>query len=594
MKKTNQRISLLKAMRRTIPMIFRIVPFWSITYITITLLNGIALGLSAPVNQRLYEALTNLALGYDVLRYVYIGAIMVTGIMLFQQFATAAHVFISNHVINYIIDIKLRQIFHLKMKTLPTQVFEDKTKLDDLEKSDMGKRGIIHMYQILINLIFLYGIYFVVMGIFLFNIQPILVLAILFTFAPVVFAQVVEARLQAKLEEESAPVRRQHSHYSECLTGLKSIKEIRLFGAFYFFKCLFMDTLKLLAQKEWKSQKKIQIIYLGLNTIKAAGWVGILILLFRGLIMGNITVGAFAAVYGSISMMFSMTEDLLNQIKHNITEWLGKIHNFINVLDIPTSATCNTKPDIKSKGIVATNITFAYPLSKKNAVDDVTLSICPGETIALVGENGSGKTTLVKLLCGLYKPDQGKVLVGGQDSSNSANSALFSKSSGVFQNFVPYLLTLEENVKISNYKSNKSPISSMEEADVNYKDKRTFPNALETMLSREFDGVDLSGGQWQRVATARGLYRPHDLIILDEPTAAIDPIEETRIYKRFAELTKNKTAIIVTHRLGSAKIADRIVVMDGGKIIEAGTHESLIGKRGKYFEMWKAQSESYV
>jgi ATP-binding cassette subfamily B protein len=400
--------------------------------------------------------------------------------------------------------------------------------------------------------------------------------------------------MYAKLEEESAPLRRQNAHYGDCLVGLNNIKETRLFGAYYFFKKLFMDTLVLLTEKEWTNQKKIQAMYLGFNAIKAAGWVLILVLLFRGLIRGNISVGAFAAVFGSIGMLFGITENLINTLRSNVTEWLGRIHNFINVMDIPTSLENKKEPDFKAHGVTAKNISFAYASAEKNAIDDVTLSIRPGETIALVGENGSGKTTLVKLLCGLYKPDKGTVTIGGQDSAHTDNNALFAKSSGVFQNYVPYALTLAENVKISDYKSNNDPVPPMNEADVDYTDTRTFPLGLETLLSRDFEGVDLSGGQWQRVATARGLFREHEFIVLDEPTAAIDPLEETRIYKRFAELTKNKIAILVTHRLGSARIADRIIVMANGGIAESGTHESLLANRGKYAEMWEAQAESYA
>jgi ATP-binding cassette subfamily B protein len=265
----------------------------------------------------------------------------------------------------------------------------------------------------------------------------------------------------------------------------------------------------------------------------------------------------------------------------------------LNLLDMPVQAKNTANPNL-ARGVVAENVTFAYPQAQKNAIDGVSLSIKPGETLALVGENGSGKTTLVKLLCGLYKPDFGEVTIGGVNSAETADEALFAKTSGVFQNYVNYIFSLDENVRISDTNSEKDPTGAMEDADVEYKDTATFPQGTATKLSREFEGVELSGGQWQRVATARGLYRYHDFIVLDEPTAAIDPIEETRIYNRFAKLTKDKIALLVTHRLGSARIADRIVVMDEGKIVETGTHESLLAAKGKYAEMWIAQADSYI
>ncbi|MDR0272111.1 MAG: ABC transporter ATP-binding protein/permease [Clostridiales bacterium] len=587
-------LSVFKAMRRIVPMIFGEVPVWSVIYMVSALLMGVSYGIAAPVNQRLYDALAQLALGDGILRSVYVGAVMVTGVMIFQQVAGSAFNFIMTNVMYYIVDIRLRRLYHAKIKTLPAQIFEDKVKLDDLEKCDYGILGSGFMYRFLLNIVFFYGTFFVIMAAFLFNTQPILIFAIFLAFVPSIMGQFIEAKFYAKLEEESSPLRRQNAHYSECLAGLKILKETRLFGAYYFFKKLFMETLELLAQKEWNNQNKVQAMYLVINGLKAAGWLGILILLFRGLMRGEISVGAFAAVFGSIGMLFGITEDLFANLKHNITEQLGKIHNFINVIEIPTAQGSNTPPDFKSHGVTAKNISFAYAGAEKNAVDDVTLSVRPGETIALVGENGSGKTTLVKLLCGLYKPDKGTVSIGGTDSAHTSDDALFSKSSGVFQNYMQYGLTLEENIKISEYKSKNSVIPSMDEADVDHKDEKTFPNGLETLMSRDLDGTDISGGQWQRVATARGLFRTHDFIVLDEPTAAIDPLEETRIYKRFAELTKSKIAILVTHRLGSARIADRIIVMDNGKIAESGTHESLLTlPGGKYAEMWEAQAESY-
>ena len=230
----------------------------------------------------------------------------------------------------------------------------------------------------------------------------------------------------------------------------------------------------------------------------------------------------------------------------------------------------------------------------KNAVDGVSITINPGETLALVGENGSGKTTLVKLLSGLYKPDEGEVIIGGAHSVTTSDAALFSKTSGVLQNFGRYVLNLDENVRIGEIGSKQVTTVAMVDADVDFDDDRTFPQGIDTVLSREYDGVELSGGQWQRIGVARGLYRNHEFIVLDEPTSAIDPIEETRMYNKFASLTSGKIAILVTHRLGSVRIADKIAVMDAGKIVEIGTHETLLANKGKYATMWAAQAEGYT
>ena len=169
----------------------------------------------------------------------------------------------------------------------------------------------------------------------------------------------------------------------------------------------------------------------------------------------------------------------------------------------------------------------------------MNLTIKPGETIAIVGQNGAGKSTLVKLLVGLYLPTEGVVEIGGADSRKISPESIYKGTTGVFQKYQRYKLTLQENVWISDLEAQDQTHleTAVKKADLEL-DQETFPQGYDTMLSREFDGVDLSGGQWQRVALARGFYRRHDLIVLDEPTAAIDPLEETRIYQKFAELSE--------------------------------------------------------
>jgi ATP-binding cassette subfamily B protein len=167
--------------------------------------------------------------------------------------------------------------------------------------------------------------------------------------------------------------------------------------------------------------------------------------------------------------------------------------------------------------------------------------------------------------------------------------------SGVFQKFQKYQMTLRENVMISNLDTEREDgtlLETLKKADVDI-ESQSYPDGLETMLSREFDGVDLSGGQWQRVSIARGINRDSKVIVLDEPTAAIDPIEETKIYKKFKEISDERTTVLVTHRLGSARIADRIVVMENGRVAEIGTHNELIHKKGTYYVLFMSQAQWY-
>jgi len=227
-----------------------------------------------------------------------------------------------------------------------------------------------------------------------------------------------------------------------------------------------------------------------------------------------------------------------------------------------------------------------------HVIKGISFEINSGEKIGLLGKNGAGKTTLVRIFLVLYLPDEGSVQLHCLDTAKHGFAALYNGVSGVFQNFQKYAMTLDENVRMSDLTRNASTEEVLTQASINL-DEETFPAGAKTMLAREFDGVDLSGGQWQRVALARGLYRVHNLVVLDEPTAAIDPLEESKIYRLFTEISKDKTAIIITHRLGSTKMADRVLVMDSGKIVATGTHESLMAEGGLYATMFAAQADWY-
>jgi len=297
-------------------------------------------------------------------------------------------------------------------------------------------------------------------------------------------------------------------------------------------------------------------------------------------------------VLANIGKVFDWMGDIITEGVGDFAVGVGKARNFMRFMELPERGGVDAIPDF-DKGIVAENLSFAYPNAEHKSIDGISLEIKSGETIAVVGANGAGKTTLVRLLMGLYTPTSGMVNLNGMNTSAVNSKNLFSGISGVFQHFQRYQMTLDENVKISDYSSDGETDLILSESGVDFKNGETFPDGKDTMLSREFDGLDLSGGQWQRVAIARGLYRRHNVIVLDEPTAAIDPIEESRIYRKFVEISKGKTAIIVTHRLGSTKIADRVIVMDKGKIINIGSHDELLQKCNLYSEMFNAQAVWY-
>lgn len=241
-------------------------------------------------------------------------------------------------------------------------------------------------------------------------------------------------------------------------------------------------------------------------------------------------------------------------------------------------------------------VSFHYPGKKNNVLENVSFVLQEKESVALVGENGSGKSTLIKLMLRTYRPTEGKILLDGVDINEMEDCCFYEKISAVFQNYVRYQLSLRENVAMSDLKLLNEDEILMKQLSRYEMDGvvEGLPQKLNTILGREFGEVDLSGGQWQKLAIVRGGLKTSSLIILDEPTASIDPITESEIFERFKQFTKECCSVIISHRIGAARIANRILVLEQGHLIEDGTHEELIRQQGVYQKLYEIQAQWYV
>lgn len=482
--------------------------------------------------------------------------------------------------------------FQKKLGRMPAIYFENPDFLDKIDKAKecLEYESLGHFASLSLQMFSFYLIYLLAVAGYLFSTSPLLVWILLLAFVPALLGQMIKAKHFVDLEEVLAPERRRLDAYKNSIVHVRSYKETRILGAYQYFYKLFLESLNIMTEKRWQTEKKLAYIQLTLNGFTFLGLGLSIYILFTQLMAGIISLGMFTAVFVTLSDIFGIMDQLISSNLSQGSEVIGQVANFYQLMDLEEVVDNRDLTDF-TKGIEARQISFSYPGQNKDALSKLSLQIKPGETLAVVGENGSGKSTLVKVLTGLYPPYSGQVIIGGQRLGGKSLGRNYDGISAVFQNFQRYKLTLQENVAISNL-SEEENIERIEKA---LKDARFYhPRAtMETMISPEFGGVDLSGGQWQRLAIARGLFRPSEFIVLDEPTAAIDPIEESRLYGQFKEIVSDRCAIIVTHRLGSTKFADRIVVMDGGRIVEIGSHEELLAQRGKYFSMWEAQSAWY-
>lgn len=472
--------------------------------------------------------------------------------------------------------------------------FTNTESLDEMDKALQGMNNIYNLpFQI--SELFTYSIpYFIFMSIYLWLMYPPLVLSLFLVFIPALFGNLLKRKIATDLEEQIAPFRRSFGYYESTIVGRDLYKENRILGNYRLLRGRHLMTLRKMQGPQKKEYMKGKRLNLTLDICSYGGYTAVLLLLFYALLWGHIGVAQFSAVFLSIGNLYGAMNNMISIRLGDIASDNATMSNYVRFVQTPSVRGNETTPPAPTD-ITFDNVSFQYPQTEVPALQHISFTLKKGETLAIVGENGAGKSTLIRLLSGLYLPQSGDVTYGGRSSVEWPLSVLTRGTSAVFQQYQKYQMTLRENVEISDWDKSMSDESMHEllvQCGLN-ENNGEFPNGLETMLSREFDGVDVSGGQWQRIAIARGYYRDHWLIIMDEPTAAIDPFEESRIYHMFADLAKEKTAVLVTHRLGSVRLADRILVLKNGELVQIGTHDELVNTPGEYQRLWKAQSQWY-
>ena len=341
--------------------------------------------------------------------------------------------------------------------------------------------------------------------------------------------------------------------------------------------------------------KRRDITTTGIQSIFIIMMVGTAIAMALPAIRGEVSVGMLVAVLTAVlnlSTRIGGLEYCMRAIgsgkayAKELTEY-ACLPEQEGALDVPAD------PPVQLDTLEFRHVTFAYPGTERKILDDFSLLIEKGKHYAFVGVNGAGKTTMTKLICGLYNEFEGEILLNGKDIRSYSQAELKSLCVAVFQDFVRFQVSMRESITLGDRKCEKKledvlKATGLEEAAA------TLEKGLDTPLGKIYEGgQDLSGGQWQRLAIARALVRNAPLRILDEPTAALDPISESEFYESFGELSKGVTTLFISHRLGSTRLADRIFVLDGGRIAEEGTQAELMAKGGLYADMYEAQRSWY-
>lgn len=497
----------------------------------------------------------------------------------------------------------IQELMYRKASSLDIAFYETPAFYNQLELVSRGSYRVLSLTHWLSN-IASQAIALVILLFMLGQINLWFPLILILVSLPYIKTQTHFIRKKADLYMNSVPQQRLMDSLGALMRSSEAVKEIRLFQ----IQDYLIDRHRRAGEKHYANlaniaiaQEKTTFLLLLLNI---AGVVVIWAITGMQALAGAISLGNVAVAFQTIERSrggFLNLSEIGGFLVEN-TVYLKALFDFLDLPHDAAEGTLSRSPN--AEGVAADlsgpiefqHVSFCYPGTEKMVLNDISFTIHPGECIALVGENGSGKTTLVKLLTRLYDPVEGVVTIAGRDLHQVDPQAYYQQIGAIFQDFVPYDLTARENIGFGNVAEldNMERIHQAAEKSGAAAVIEGLPQQYDTVLGHYFeDSQNLSGGEWQKIALARAFMRDVPLLILDEPTAALDAFAENAVYQRFADLTRGRTTMFVTHRLSSVQMAEKILVLKQGRLIEVGSHEELMAYDGEYASMFRLQADRY-
>ena len=422
--------------------------------------------------------------------------------------------------------------------------------------------------------------------------HPILAVVSLVSVLPYFMIRLIRGKEFYELKRYQAAGERRRNYLYHLFGDKRAVKELRIFGIENYIEQKMYETRDKINREVWDFKKHDIFGLLFCELFCQSGYLLSIVITIMLLLHKVLDFGILAAALAAVTSFQTAAKYFLISLGR-IPECAAFVKDYYDFMDMeePVQGTEKFYPDFDR--IKLQQVCFSYPSQTDQAVSNLSFEIERNEVVVIVGNNGSGKTTLVKLLTGLYKAQQGQIYYGTQDLASLDPEEFYKHVSLVSQDFIKYELSVRENVGIGDGKN-------MEDTDKICKllkqvglKEFTSRDSVNQLLGSEFGGRDLSTGQWQKLAIARGILKESSVIFLDEPTAALDQLMETSILKMFLQIAQGKTAIIVSHRIGICKNVDKIIVMKDGEIAEIGKHQELLDKRGEYYRLYTMQQKWY-
>lgn len=524
--------------------------------------------------------------------------ILFSGIILLTVFSRSLSVYVNETQAALTTD-HIQNILHAKSVEVDLEYYENPTYYDTFY---MAQREAAIRPTRIVNGLFQVGQSGIALLALLFVLISFSWLMVIFLAIAVVPAALVRWKYADRIyqwRKSRTSQERQAFYFHWMLTDERHAKEIRLFNLGPRFMDRHRNLRSRLMQEYRKILEKRMVADLGAQVLSVLALFFSFLFIAYNTVQGIITLGDLVFYFGAIQQSQVFMNNLLSGMAglHEDTIFLTSLHEFLEL-----------KPKVKEpvhpipvpvpmkSGISFDHVTFCYPGSRSAALSDITLTIPPGRTVALVGENGSGKTTLVKLLCRLYDPVSGTITLDGIDLRDFNIITLRREISIIFQDYARYNLTAKENIMFGSgdlQVEEDQVFQAAESAGADVVINR-LEHQYETLLGKLFDsGAELSVGEWQKIALARAFIRDAQIIVMDEPTSALDPFAEAEVIAKLQTITKGRTALIISHRLSSIRTTDCIYFMETGRIVESGTHEDLVALRGKYYHLFETQARQY-
>jgi ATP-binding cassette subfamily B protein len=482
--------------------------------------------------------------------------------------------------------------------TLDLDQFEDSAFYDKLERARQQTVGrTILLTQVLTQLQDFGTMAFLAAGLMTFN--PWLILLLIVAIVPAFLGESYFNDRSYALTRGQTPERRELDYVRYLGASDETAKEVKIFNLSGFL----INRFKTLSDKFYNDSKKLSIKRSVWGTffalIGSAGYYAAYVVMIFRTAQGQLSIGDLTFLAGSFRQLRSLLEGILNRFT-SLSQGAIYLRDFFEFFEINPKikpiADPLPFPNPIQQGFVFQNVGFKYSHSDKWANRHLNFTLHAGEKLALVGENGAGKTTLVKLLVRLYDPVEGRILLDGRDLKEYDLKQLRMNMGIIFQDYLRYQMSFAQNIAVGNIaeEQNRALIKQAAEKSLANSLAMKLPGEYDQALGRRFNnGVELSGGEWQKIALARAYMKDAQLLILDEPTSALDARAEYEVFQRFADLTAGKSAVLISHRFSTVRMADRILVLEKGELTESGTHEELLALGGRYAELFSLQAKGY-